>query len=91
MKVLIYGAKGWIGSQFVEIMKTSGVDYVEGLSRVDNVETLEEEIILTKPSHIIYDLDILTFNEAPSRRACVIIPVPVREMNEYSFVFFSFF
>ena len=23
MKVLIYGAKGWIGSQFVEIMKNS--------------------------------------------------------------------
>jgi nucleoside-diphosphate-sugar epimerase len=53
MKVLIYGAKGWIGSQFVEIVKNSGVNYVEGLSRVDNIETLEQEIITTKPSHII--------------------------------------
>jgi dTDP-4-dehydrorhamnose reductase len=53
MKVLIYGSKGWIGSQFVEIMNTSGIDYVEGHSRVDNVESLEQEIILTKPSHII--------------------------------------
>jgi 1-deoxy-D-xylulose 5-phosphate reductoisomerase len=53
MKVLIYGSKGWIGSQFVEIMNTSGVNYVEGLSRVDNIETLEQEIITIKPSHII--------------------------------------
>jgi dTDP-4-dehydrorhamnose reductase len=53
MKILIYGAKGWIGSQFVEIVKTSGVDYVEGLSRVDNVVTLEQEIIVTNPSHIV--------------------------------------
>ena len=53
MKVLIYGSKGWIGSQFVEIMNTSGVNYVEGLSRVDNIETLEKEIITIKPSHII--------------------------------------
>ena len=42
MKVLIYGAKGWIGSQFVEIMKNSCVNYVEGFSRVDNLETLEQ-------------------------------------------------
>ena len=53
MKVLIYGAKGWIGSQFVEIVKKADIEYVEGISRIDDVEKLEKEIIIVEPTHIV--------------------------------------
>ena len=53
MKVLIYGSKGWIGSQFLEILKNNSIEFYEGKSRVDNVKELEEEINYTKPTHII--------------------------------------
>jgi dihydrodipicolinate reductase len=53
MKVLIYGAKGWIGSQFVEIVKKADIEYVEGISRIDDVKKLEKEIILVEPTHIV--------------------------------------
>lgn len=53
MKVLIYGAKGWIGSMFVNIMEEKQIEYVVGLSRTDNKETLENEIETINPSHVI--------------------------------------
>ena len=53
MKVLIYGSKGWIGSQFLEILKNNSIEFYEGKSRVDNVKELEEEINYIKPTHII--------------------------------------
>lgn len=53
MKVLIYGSKGWIGSQFVNVMLKKGVNFVEGTSRVNNKKSLLKEIELIKPSHII--------------------------------------
>jgi hypothetical protein len=53
MKVLIYGAKGWIGSQFVEIVKKAYIEYVEGILRIDDVKKLEKEIILVEPTHIV--------------------------------------
>ena len=53
MKVLIFGSKGWIGSQFLEILKNNSIEFYEGKSRVDNVKELEEEINYIKPTHII--------------------------------------
>ena len=53
MNILIYGSKGWIGNQFVEILKSQNFSFVEGISRVDNYENLLEEINQVKPSHII--------------------------------------
>jgi len=53
MKVLIYGAKGWIGSMFVNIMEEKQIEYVVGLSRTDNKETLATEIETVNPSHVI--------------------------------------
>jgi dihydrodipicolinate reductase len=44
MKVLIYGAKGWIGSQFVEIVKKADIEYVEGISRIDDVENWSKRL-----------------------------------------------
>ena len=53
MRVLLYGSKGWIGGQFTEILKTNNIDYVKGLSRVDNNETLLQEITHVNPTHVV--------------------------------------
>ena len=53
MNILIYGSKGWIGSQFVEILKSQNFAFVEGKVRVDDYQKLLEEINTVKPSHII--------------------------------------
>ena len=36
MKVLIYGHKGWIGSQFTSLLKSDNILYEEGKSRADS-------------------------------------------------------
>mgnify|MGYP005634603901 FL=1 len=33
MKLLIYGGGGWIGKQFIQILKNNNVEYAEGVSR----------------------------------------------------------
>ena len=53
MKVLVFGAKGWIGNQFIDILKKNEKTYYCGKSRVDNIDTLIEEIEREKPTHIV--------------------------------------
>jgi len=53
MKILIYGNKGWIGNQFIQILNNNNIDFMEGSCRCDNYEELINEIELTKPTHII--------------------------------------
>ena len=53
MKVLVYGSKGWIGNQFINILKTTSTDYIEGLARVDNENELMKEIQQVNPTHVI--------------------------------------
>lgn len=53
MQVLIYGSKGWIGNQFVDILIQNNIDFKRGRSRVDNEKDLIQEIEEYKPSHII--------------------------------------
>jgi dTDP-glucose 4,6-dehydratase len=52
MLVLIYGAKGWIGSQVIEILKENFIDYVIGESRADD-ESVFFEICNVRPTHIL--------------------------------------
>lgn len=33
MKVLVYGSRGWIGKQFIEILIKTQTNYVEGNAR----------------------------------------------------------
>ena len=40
MKIIVYGTNGWIGKQFVEILKNNNMDFVCGKSRADNNELL---------------------------------------------------
>ena len=53
MKVIVYGSKGWIGGQFIDLLKQKEVTFFEGKSRVDNVEDLEQEITEIQPTHVI--------------------------------------
>ena len=53
MKVLIYGSKGWIGSQFLEILDKNKCNYVKGSVRVNNKEDLLKELKNVKPTHVI--------------------------------------
>ena len=36
MKILVYGSQGWIGNQFIDILKNKNIDFIAGKSRVDN-------------------------------------------------------
>jgi dTDP-glucose 4,6-dehydratase len=55
MHVLVYGSNGWIGGQFIEVLKQQNVSFSCGKSRVDNETELREEIdsMDPKPSHIV--------------------------------------
>jgi len=53
MKVLIYGSRGWIGNQFRNILLNKQIDFVDGKSRVDSIEDVENEIDDIDPTHII--------------------------------------
>lgn len=53
MKILSYGSNGWIGNQFIDILKENKIDYVCGKSRCDNIDELEKELELIKPTNVI--------------------------------------
>ena len=53
MNVLIYGSNGWIGKQFTDLMDSEKINYVKGLCRVDENDTLIGEIDKIKPTHIV--------------------------------------
>lgn len=66
MKILVYGHKGWIGQQFINIMRerneknydyeygtTSDYEYVLGDARADNIEDVNKELILYRPTHVV--------------------------------------
>ena len=53
-KILVYGAKGWIGGQFVSILEKEGVEYTIGEKRLgdDHDESIEAEILSASPTHV---------------------------------------
>ena len=64
MKILIYGSKGWIGSQFIDFLNTKKnilkkenkpcfFEYICGKERLENTEELKKEINQEEPTHII--------------------------------------
>lgn len=53
MKVLVYGYAGWIGSQFVEILKKNNINHVLGTSRVDDTPSLHRELDNVLPTHVV--------------------------------------
>lgn len=55
MKVLFYGSRGWIGSMFLDYLIKNNKDLliIEGSARIDSIESVENEILLLKPTHVI--------------------------------------
>lgn len=60
MKILIYGHKGWIGQQFVDILKKEQIKnsldtivYYLANARVDNISEMQKELNDIQPTHVI--------------------------------------
>lgn len=53
-RILIYGANGWIGGQFVRLLEKEGVEYAVSKRRLgdDLDESIEEEILSLSPTHV---------------------------------------
>lgn len=53
MKILVYGSKGWIGQQFINIIEEKSIEFFPGRARVDNTKKMQEEIEQIQPTHIV--------------------------------------
>ena len=53
MKVLIYGSNGWIGKQFTKILDKNNINYIKGISRVNNIQHVTNEIIKSEVTHVV--------------------------------------
>ena len=53
MQVLVYGHAGWIGGQFVEVLKKNHTTYILGTARVDDLPSLCKELDDSLPSHVV--------------------------------------
>ncbi len=53
MKILVYGSKGWIGQQVIQILDTLKYKYETGKSRVNNKEDVKKELDDIKPTHVM--------------------------------------
>jgi dTDP-glucose 4,6-dehydratase len=53
MKILVYGGKGWIGSQFIKLLDNNQIEYYVGESRADDTTCLTNEIDKINPTHVI--------------------------------------
>jgi 3,5-epimerase/4-reductase len=51
MKWLVYGGKGWIGSQLLQLL--SNEDVTVGEARVDSPEDVEKELLLYQPDRVV--------------------------------------
>jgi dTDP-glucose 4,6-dehydratase len=52
MKLLVYGHAGWIGNQFVKLLKEYNIEFILGKSRVDDTQSLFQELDNICPSHV---------------------------------------
>ena len=43
-KIIVYGSKGWIGSQFCHILNDKKKNYISLDTRIDNYEAVENDI-----------------------------------------------
>jgi len=51
--ILIYGSNGWIGTQFIDILKKNNISYIEGVVRANNYGELLKEIDQISPINVI--------------------------------------
>jgi 3,5-epimerase/4-reductase len=53
MKVLLYGANGWIGGMMTLLLKKNNVEYVISNVRANNKVAVDKELIEVAPSHVM--------------------------------------
>ena len=53
MKLLIFGSRGWIGSQFLELLDTQQIYYIEAVSRLDDTISVQNELTHIQPTHVV--------------------------------------
>ena len=52
MKLLLYGSKGWIGQQFLDLCIKNNIKYTIGIERLES-HKLKDEVIKSKCTHIV--------------------------------------
>jgi UDP-glucose 4,6-dehydratase len=52
-KALVWGHKGWIGQQFVPLLKAKGYTVVEATSRADDGDAVKAEVDSVCPTHLV--------------------------------------
>jgi nucleoside-diphosphate-sugar epimerase len=56
MKLLVYGHKGWIGTQFIQLLQKEvglGLEYYLADARADDTEALLNELDRLQPTHVV--------------------------------------
>jgi len=53
MFVLVYGSKGWIGKQFINLLEKKKINFISGKSRVNSIEDVSTEIDEINPTHVV--------------------------------------
>lgn len=53
MKVLLYGARGWIGGMVCKLLEKENINYVASSVRVSNKKDVEDEILDVNPTHVM--------------------------------------
>lgn len=53
MLILVYGSKGWIGGQFIQLLEENKINFVNGKARCNDFKSLIKEIDSVKPTHIV--------------------------------------
>jgi len=53
MRVLVYGANGWIGTQFIKLLECGGLDHVSAGARADDYHAVLEEVTRVQPTHVV--------------------------------------
>lgn len=53
MKVLLYGATGWIGFQIFQLLKEKNVEVVPSKVRLENFGDISKELNKVKPTHVL--------------------------------------
>jgi 3,5-epimerase/4-reductase len=53
MKILLLGHNGWIGQQMLDLLNKSTHEVILSKSRAHNIEEIENEIIVNRPTHIM--------------------------------------
>ncbi len=53
MNILVYGHRGWIGNQFINILTEHSISFNTGKARADDINTIEKDIQKFNPTHVV--------------------------------------